>query len=99
VKVDANVALNRVDTMIREKDGNIYIFAVRVTEPDPVPEVKYQGVEPETITVNFTVSGLRGRNTGGVVDEDRAVSLSNGQFTDKFAKNEVHIYKIPVESH
>jgi len=47
VTEDANVPLNRVDTMIREKDGNVYILAARVTEPDPIKGAKYQGVETQ----------------------------------------------------
>jgi hypothetical protein len=91
---DANAPLKRVDAMIREKDGVVYVIAARVTEPDPVKGAKYQGVEPESITVNFTVTGLAGNTTATVVDEGRTVSLINGQFTDKFVKNAVHIYKI-----
>jgi hypothetical protein len=97
VTCDANVALNRVDTMIREYDGSIYIFAARVTEPEPVPDVKYQGVEPEEITVNFAINNLAGDKSAEVVDEARNVLISNGQFTDIFRKNEVHIYKIGIK--
>jgi hypothetical protein len=91
---DANDPLNRVDTMIREKDGIVYVFAARVTEPDPIRRAKYQGVEPESIAVNFKVSGLSGNAVVAVVDEGRTVSLNNGHFTDAFVKNAVHIYKI-----
>ncbi|PKN65543.1 MAG: hypothetical protein CVU54_18785 [Deltaproteobacteria bacterium HGW-Deltaproteobacteria-12] len=94
LKDDANTALNRVDTLIREKDGSVYVFAARVTEPDPIEKAKYRGVEPESIKVNFTVSGLTGDAVAEVVDEGRKVSISNGQFTDTFFKNAVHIYKI-----
>jgi hypothetical protein len=94
VRDNANVALKRVDTLIREKDGSVYVFAARVTEPDPIPVVKYQGVEPESIRVNFTVSGLVRYVTAEVVDEGRRVFLINGQFTDTFDKHAVHIYKI-----
>jgi hypothetical protein len=90
---DANTALRRVDTLIREKDGNIYIFAARVTEPDPIPGAKYQGVEPDSIVVNFTAS-LIGSTVAEVVDETRTILVTNGQFTDSFVKNAVHIYKI-----
>jgi hypothetical protein len=91
---DANAALNRVDTMIREKDGTVYIFAARVTEPDPIEKAKYRGIEPESITVNFKVNGLKGNAVAEVVDEGRKVSVMNGRFTDMFLKNAVHIYKI-----
>ena len=71
-------------------------FAARVTEPDPIPEAKYQGVEPKSITVNFTVSGLAGNAMAQVIDEGRAILVRDGMFTDTFAKNAVHIYKISV---
>lgn len=90
----ANSGLNRVDTMIREHNGDIFIFAARVTEPEPIEGAKYRGVEPEEITVNFSVSGLSGSTSAMVVDEGRYVSISEGQFADTFNKNTVHIYKI-----
>ncbi|MFA5248295.1 MAG: InlB B-repeat-containing protein [Patescibacteria group bacterium] len=51
---DANDKYNRVDTMIRETDTDIYVYAVRVTETtgewvDPS--------EPENINVNFNLVG------------------------------------------
>ena len=80
--------------MIREKDGAIYVFAARVTEPDPIDGAKYTGVEPASITVSFTISGLTGSAAAAVVDEGRTISLTDGKFTDTFAKNAVHIYAI-----
>lgn len=94
---DANVALNRVDTMVREYAGNVYIFAARITEPDPIEGSLYRGVEPESITVNFTVSGLSSNGFAEVMDEKRDIPISSGQFKDAFGKNDVHIYKISNE--
>jgi len=91
---DANAPLNRVDTMIREKDGIVYVFAARVTEPDPITGAKYQGVESELITVTFAIGGLTGNAVAEVVGEGRKVPLNKGQFVDVFVKNAVHIYKI-----
>jgi hypothetical protein len=91
---DANVPLKRVDAMIRENDSTIYVFAARITEPDPISGASYQGIEPGSITVNFIVSGLSGPAVAEVVDESRTVSITNGQFTDTFDKNAVHIYRI-----
>ena len=91
---DANVALKRVDTMIREREGVVYIFAARVTEPDPIPGAKYRGIEPEVVLVNLGVSGLQGNASAEVVGENRTVSVTNGGFTDTFLKHAVHIYKI-----
>ena len=91
---DANTPLNRVDAMIRENDTCIYLFAARVTEPDLISGAAYQGIEPGSITVNFIVSGLSGPAAAEVMDESRTISVTNGQFTDTFDKNAVHIYRI-----
>ncbi len=101
VTCDANVALNRVDTMIREKDGIVYVFAVRVTEMEPMPEVtaiKYKGQEPDTVTANFIVSGLTGNSVAEVIDEGRQIPVIDGKFTDTFNKCGVHIYRIGEEN-
>jgi hypothetical protein len=91
---DANVPLKRVDAMIRENDTCLYLFAARVTEPDLISGAAYQGIEPVSITVNFIVSGLSDPAVAEVMDESRTVSVTNGQFTDTFDKNAVHIYRI-----
>ena len=96
---DANSALRRVDIMIRETGGAVYIFAARVTEPDPIPGAKYRGAEAESIVVNFEVSGLSKNAKADVFGESRSVSVKNGCFADKFAKNAVHIYRISNRSH
>lgn len=169
---------NRVDTMIREYGGYIYVIAARVTEPDPAnsyvtvtltgtpgtvvtdgiisdeadahqwtlaspvtigadgtvkaiatcvdegyiaatpatltkivtpvdgwasvthtqnatPGSRFQGVEPETLEgIEFTVSNLSGAATVEVLYESRNLSATDGVFSDDFAKNAVHIYKI-----
>jgi hypothetical protein len=91
---NANAPLNRVDTMIREKGGVIYIFAARVTEPDPIPNAKYQGVEPDSIQIQFLISDIRRDLMVEVMDEGRTIPLAKGIFIDTFRKNEVHIYKV-----
>ena len=96
---DANAALNRVDTMAREQNGDVYVFAARVTEPDPIPGAKYRGVEPGSIAVNFEVSGLSGNARADVFGENRTIAVQNGRFADNFAKNAVHIYRISDRSH
>jgi hypothetical protein len=94
VSDSADEALKRVDTMIREYDDAVYLFAARVTEPDPVEGSKYRGIEPDSISVKFFISGLEGVAEAEVVDEGRKIALNNGQFNDNFDKNAVHIYKI-----
>lgn len=63
---NTNTALNRVVTLILEHDGNIYVIAARVTEPDPVPKFKYQGIEPDSIEFNFQVSNLTEKAVAGL---------------------------------
>ncbi len=95
VSDNANVQANRVDTMVRYHDGYIYVFAVRLTEPDPITGSLYTIIEPATIAVNFQldtpVSSL-----AEVVDEGRSVPVAGGAFSDTFARNAVHIYRIPL---
>jgi len=90
---NANVRGNRVDTMIREDDENIWIFSARLTEP----ETEWDEVdEPENISVTFDVSDL-GDATIEVFNETRSIEVTGGSFTDTFERNEVHIYRISKE--
>lgn len=92
---NANAPANRVDTMVRYHDGYIYVFAVRLTEPDPISGSLYTVVEPATINVNFWLdTAVSGQ--AEVVDEARSVTVVGGAFSDTFARNAVHIYKIPL---
>jgi hypothetical protein len=59
------------------------------------PGSRFQGIEPDTLSgVQFTVSGLTGTLSAEVYDESRNISVVSGVFSDDFAKNAVHIYKI-----
>ncbi|HSD84489.1 MAG TPA: LamG-like jellyroll fold domain-containing protein [Anaerolineae bacterium] len=93
----ANVQAKRVDTLIRYHAGYVYVFAVRLTEPDPITGSLYTISEPPTLNVNFQLdkftSGL-----AEVVDENRTVTVVGGTFADTFARNAVHIYKIPLSA-
>ncbi|HDQ73495.1 MAG TPA: PKD domain-containing protein [Chloroflexi bacterium] len=91
----ANERGNRVDTMIREHDGAVYVFAVRVTEPEPLDFEEQGYPEPESITVDFAVEGV-GSGLAEVFDEGRTVPVTGGTFSDTFAREAVHIYKIEV---
>jgi len=89
----ANEHANRVDSMIKENDTDIFIFSVRVTEPD----YKWSdtGYEPESISVNFDLGSSVSGDKVYVFDEGRQINLVNGKFTDSFDRYEVHIYRIP----
>lgn len=89
---DANVRTNRVDTMTRDDGTNLYTFAVRITEPDPVGAEETSYPEPDSIGVTFTMTPPR---TGSmeVWGESRTISVVDGVWADTFNKNAVHIYR------
>lgn len=97
---------DRVDMMLKEYDGNYYLFAARVSEVKTELEPGNQHVAPEEnydLTVQFTIDNtdLTIGNHATLFNEknnsniDRTVSISNGIFSDVFKPYEVHIYMIP----
>jgi hypothetical protein len=84
---NANTLYNRVDITTREKDNELWIFAVRVTE--------LAETAAAAINVQFTVPGVE-NGTVQVYDESRNVTLTGGTFTDSFAPCAVHIYKFTL---
>ena len=95
---DANEPGKRVDLMVRKKgngnDSTVYIFAVRVTEPDSAT-AKYvqQEIEPDSILVKFTIPGITNETIISDLD-NRSLPIMNGVFQDTFKKCEVHIYRL-----
>jgi len=89
---------NRVDIMERTSGSDLWVFSARVTEPEWITGIYYQGTEATTITTTFTVTNLLATDTVTVVDENRTISHSAGSFVDTFDKNAVHIYKITTEA-
>lgn len=69
----------------RERDGELYIFAVNCDE------------RPGKTEATFTVESLPAGNDIAVVDEDRTLRSAAGSFTDTFAPLAVHIYRIAQE--
>lgn len=96
---DANEPGKRVDFMIREYgdtvDSSVYIFAVRVTEPDTATaSYIQQEFEPESIAVNFSITGLNDGDTIKSELEGRNIIVRNGKFQDTFEKCAVKIYRL-----
>lgn len=91
-----NVALNRVDFISRDYDSNTtYIFAARVTEPRPLGGSLYKGVEPNKIVDSFSVSGFGDScHTVALYENNRIIPTNRGKFSDTFALNAVHIYRV-----
>ena len=51
----------------------------------------------EKTQATFRVKGLTGTRTAEAIGEDRTVRVQNGLFTDAFAGNGVHLYRIAEE--
>ncbi len=96
VSDNANAQANRVDTLVRVYDDAIYVFAVRVTEPEPFAGALYTVTEPASLNVTFLLD-TAANGVAQVIDENRSVPVSGGAFTDAFARNAVHIYRIPLD--
>ena len=95
---DANNPGHRVDQMIRKKgdgaDSSVYIFAVRVTEPDSATANYVQKeIEPDSIIVNFTISGVTNDTIMSDLD-NRKIPVRNGTFQDTFRKCQVRVYRL-----
>jgi hypothetical protein len=93
---NSNVRNNRVDALTRVHGGDMYVFAVRLTEPEPLAD-EIHPTEPATISTTFTVPGT----PSGVVQvlnasgqQVRTIPLSNGGFTDDFARCDWRVYRI-----
>jgi hypothetical protein len=78
---------SRIDTLTREDDKNIYVFAARLSELSEAGS--------GTTLCTFRVSGLTGTRVAEVYEEGRTVKTADGVFSDLFAPSGVHIYVIP----
>lgn len=93
----------RIDTMVREYDNKIYIFAVRVSEMNKFanPATGYPDpVQNYTTTVTFKLDSTDVTVLAAPYDEARGdLTITHGggfaEFTDDFAPYDVHIYVIP----
>ena len=87
---------NRVDFTVREKntgiDSTLYIFAVRVTEPDSA-EFYIQTNEPESISVEFKIPSISSGTVFSELDK-KTIEIKQGVFKDVFKKCDIRIYRI-----
>jgi len=109
---NSNGRTNRVDTLTRkgveEGDNDTYLFAVRLTEPEPLNTQKYvetehmkpENIEREVITTTFTVPGVTEGYAyvmdinGNAVD---FIPIRGGKFTDTYRKEDYRIYRIKAD--
>jgi hypothetical protein len=71
-----------VDFMVKAGGSALYVFAA----------VSRAG----TATATFSVTGMTGNGVASVVGENRTIDVAAGKFSDDFAANGVHIYRIDL---
>jgi hypothetical protein len=84
VAVASSNAAAPVDTMVKANGTSIYVFSA----------ISRAG----TATASYTIDGMTGNAVATVVGENRSVNVTAGKFSDSFAANGVHIYKIDLST-
>jgi hypothetical protein len=84
VSVTSSSASAPVDTMVKANGTSIYVFSA----------IARTG----TATASYTINGMTGNAVASVVGENRSVNVTAGKFSDAFAANGVHIYKIDLST-
>jgi hypothetical protein len=79
--VDEELNGGRIDIMVREGDGNLYLFTGNLRRQQE--------------SVKFTVPGLESETVVQVYGEGRSITANNGYFEDTFDPLGVHIYVLP----
>lgn len=70
-----------VDTMVKELDGQVYVFAVNRN--------------PQECSATFRLSGTNSDSEVEVLFEDRVLKAADGCWKDDFRPLEVHVYRLP----
>jgi hypothetical protein len=84
VTVTSSNASAPVDMMVKANGTSIYVFSA----------ISRAG----TATASYTINGMTGNVVATVVGENRSVTVTAGKFSDAFAANGVHIYKIDLST-
>jgi hypothetical protein len=84
---------SRVDYIIREYGGTVYLFAARVlSQAEGWPKA----TNTNAITATFSITGLEAGTTITAYDESgRTITAGAGTFSDTFTEYGVHIYSWP----
>ena len=80
VRAESSSATAPIDVMVKRRDGPLYVFAVAMRD------------KPAEAT--FTIKAAEGLSRVEVLGEHRTLEIKAGQFVDKFAGYQVHLYKI-----
>lgn len=83
VVVESTNPKTPVHAIVKHQDGATYVFSA--------------AMYCEATEATFRVQGVTGNRIAEVLGEDRTVRVQNGVFTDAFAGNGVHLYRIAGE--
>ena len=72
-----------VAAMLKEHDGALYLFAVRMRDSEA--------------TARFTIDGLEGEHVAELIGDDAQVTLTDGRFEQAFEAWGTRLYRIAVE--
>jgi hypothetical protein len=73
-----------IDTMVKANGPSIYVFSA----------ISRAG----TATATYAISGMTGNAVAEVVGENRSVNVTAGEFSDAFAANGAHVYRIDLST-
>jgi hypothetical protein len=82
VTVASSNPMAPIDTMVKANGTSLYVFSA----------ISRTG----TATGSYAIAGLTGKGSATVVGENRTIDVVGGKFTDMFAANAVHIYKLDL---
>lgn len=89
VASNRTVAGSRVDAMLRESGGKVWVIAQRLTDDLADPDEALASA----LSTQLTISGMTD-GTASVYGESRTVSVVDGVITDNFEPYATHIYEI-----
>jgi len=85
-------------TKATEHDGALYIFAQNIDLGPGAEKLRqFDPIDPRGGKATVRVAGLKAGTKIEVVDENRALTAGDGQFTDQFAPLAEHIYRIEMK--
>jgi len=73
-----------VDTMVKANGTSLYVFSA----------ISRDG----TATATYSIAGMTGNAAATVVGENRAIDVKAGSFSDAFAANGAHVYRIDLST-
>ncbi len=82
VDVTSSSASAPIDTVVKANGTSLYVFSA----------ISRAG----TATGSYAIRGMTGRAVANVVGENRTIDVVAGKFSDGFAANGVHIYRIDL---